>query len=115
MKKNKITLTEVELLTKDMIPCFVKFPDTWNFIFLDIKNKTFCNCGFTTILWLKLREISMPEFREHCWKVFNILKEENIEYEFLSFFRSDSIKVKEFVKNFDIEDMCKTIFKEEKI
>lgn len=113
MKKNKITLTEVELLNDDMIPCIVKCPDSIKFIFLDIKTKTFCYDVIITGLWLRLRKINNSEFKNHCLKVFNSLKEENIEYGILSFFRSDSSTIEKFVENIDIEDMCKTMFKEE--
>lgn len=111
MKKNKITLTKIEFLNEDMIPCLVKSPNSVSLIFLDIKNKNLCYDGKITLAWLKYHEIDFSKFKEHCLKVYEILEEEKIEYTIQSFCRGDRLKIEEFVKNNDIEDMIKNLIK----
>ena len=93
MKKNKITLTKIEFLNEDMIPCLVKCPNSVSLIFLDIKNKNFCYDGEITLAWLKYHEIDFSKFKEHCLKVYEILEEEKIEYTIQSFCRGDEEEV----------------------
>ena len=111
MKKNKITLTKIEFLNEDMIPCLVKYPNSVSLIFLDIKNKIFCYDGTITLAWLKYHEIDFSKFKEHCLKIYKILEEEKIEYTIQSFCRGDRLKIEEFVENNDIEDMIKNLIK----
>lgn len=74
----------------------------WNFVFVNPNTKEYYKNESTTKAWLNNNGISIGDFTNHCWNMYDMCKRNGINCGLVSFFDKDDEAIYNLSKSIDI-------------
>ena len=97
-------------LNKNMIATIIFGEYGWNFIFVNPKTNEYFKGEQATKVWLNKKGISLIDFREHCWSLYDMCKNHGIECGMVCYFVKDDEAIYNFTKTIDVNKAYDEIF-----
>ena len=97
-------------LNKNMIATIIFGEYGWNFIFVNTKTNEYFKGEQATKVWLAKKGISLNDFSEHCWSLYNMCKNNGIECGMVSYFEKDDEAIYNMSKSIDVTQAYDEVF-----
>ena len=97
-------------LNNNMIATIIFGKYGWNFIFVNPKTKEYFKGEQATKVWLTKKGISLNNFSEHCWDLYNMCKSNGIECGMVSYFEKDDEAIYNISKSIDVNKAYHEVF-----